>query len=119
LTEMDFLTVSVKMAQTFEATTIRGKRGTFITLVYCLTRAYLAVCSCVASNSELQTLECAETLAWHRKTLQLILPGYQRQRKQTKFCNDIVARTVPSTNLEISEPSSRLATIRFMILFLP
>jgi hypothetical protein len=31
LTEMDFLTVSVKMAQTFEATTIRGKRGTFIT----------------------------------------------------------------------------------------
>jgi hypothetical protein len=32
LTEMDFLTVSVKMAQTFEATTIRGKRGTFITL---------------------------------------------------------------------------------------
>jgi hypothetical protein len=33
LTEMDFLTVSVKMAQTFEATTIRGKRGTFIT--YC------------------------------------------------------------------------------------
>jgi hypothetical protein len=33
LTEMDFLTVSVKMAQTFEATTIRGKRGTFITLV--------------------------------------------------------------------------------------
>jgi hypothetical protein len=32
LTEMDFLTVSVKMAQTFEATTIRGKRGTFITI---------------------------------------------------------------------------------------
>jgi len=29
---MDFLTVSVKMAQTFEATTIRGKRGTFITM---------------------------------------------------------------------------------------
>ncbi len=28
---MDFLTVSVKMAPTFEATTIRGKRGTFIT----------------------------------------------------------------------------------------
>jgi hypothetical protein len=34
LTEMDFLTVSVKMAQTFEATTIRGKRGTFITINY-------------------------------------------------------------------------------------
>jgi hypothetical protein len=34
LTEMDFLTVSVKMAQTFEATTIRGKRGTFITLMW-------------------------------------------------------------------------------------
>jgi hypothetical protein len=33
LTEMDFLTVSVKMAQTFEATTIRGKRGTFITIL--------------------------------------------------------------------------------------
>jgi hypothetical protein len=31
---MDFLTVSVKMAQTFEAATIRGKRGTFITIFY-------------------------------------------------------------------------------------
>ena len=36
---MDVLTVSVKTAQTFEATTIRGKRGTFITyeVIECFT----------------------------------------------------------------------------------
>jgi hypothetical protein len=43
LTEMDFLTVSVKMAQTFEATTIRGKRGTFITIGAQTTRRFLAI----------------------------------------------------------------------------
>jgi hypothetical protein len=64
LTEMDFLTVSVKMAQTFEATTIRGKRGTFITISLA-TRSKVSVC--VASSSEAWCRRCKTFSLCHKK----------------------------------------------------